>query len=173
MSATLGLPAMAWSLDSESVPLPSSIDDEYMSLEPGVGNTQPSDVPARVDFFRNALMLADILMDVLSTAYSSAMDRGSSQINRWKETSPSTLIDLDLRLQAFRSALPDHLQWQEDRPSPTEGHDIFFLRQASALHLRYVGFEDLSDLRTERLQLSLCLRPPWSFYASQVHTSAT
>ena len=173
MSATLGLPAMAWSLDSQGVPLPSSIDDEYISLESGIGNTQPSDVPARVDFFRNALMLADILIDVLSTAYSSAMDQGSSQMSQWKETSPSVLMDLDLRLQAFRSALPDYLQWQEDRPLLTEGYDIVFLRQASALHLRYVDSRDLSDPRTEYLQLPLYLRPPWSFYASQVHTPAT
>lgn len=142
LSGTLGLPAMLWTLSDQSVPLPLPIDDEYLSSKVQIQNHQPSGQPSRLHFFKHALILSDILTEMISDLYSSAMDReflrkvGSTSRNQIQHTS---IIGYESRLNEFWNSLPAHLRSSKNVDgTAVEESDRLFSYQSAVLRARYV-----------------------------------
>jgi hypothetical protein len=126
---------------SISVPLPASVDDEYLSSQPGVDNVQPQGVPSKTEFYLQTLKLYNILEIILSTFYPSGVSECVT--SRGDTSTSATLEDLDFNailridtlLDEWHQNIPQHLIWCSEPASP--GVNKLFLRQANVLELRY------------------------------------
>ncbi|KAH8805120.1 fungal-specific transcription factor domain-containing protein [Xylogone sp. PMI_703] len=130
LSMTLGRPA-ALSYKS-SVPLPSSIDDEY--LIPGRSNyEQPENLFPRTAFYVQTLTLNKILSEVLSRVYNSWNETGKSDQGASHEKMSNEMIqiivELDTKLVMFEQELPPIFRWDEIDPRELRPESIIQLQR--------------------------------------------
>ncbi|KAE8342668.1 hypothetical protein BDV24DRAFT_173673 [Aspergillus arachidicola] len=69
ISMTFGRPAMISKASCESVPLPATVDEEYIPTASGVEATQPADQPSVMAFYAKSLELYEIMNDILLSLY--------------------------------------------------------------------------------------------------------
>ena len=138
---TLGRPLMISRTMANSVPLPASVDDEFLSSEPGIDNVQPLGVTFRSEFYLQTLKLYNILEAVLSTSYSSGLSENSASqedalINEGLgDLDCNAILRIDNLLREWHQNIPEHLAW---RSAPISREvDELFLRQSNVLELRY------------------------------------
>lgn len=135
---TFGRPMVITKADAFSIPFPASIDDEYLSSEPGPGNMQPPDKPSIIEFWLQTLKLYSIQEETLSAMYSNdAVIRKAitSPSERLENLDFNTILRINSSLRKWNDALPHFLKVRvnaaEDLAEP------IFSRQANVLHLRY------------------------------------
>jgi hypothetical protein len=131
---------MVWSLSDQPVPLPLPVDDEYLSTEAHVQKLQPTSHPSKHHFFKHALMLSDIMMDITSEFYGTAIDRGcAKEAARQSPKQPQhiSIVAYENRLNTFWGSLPAHLRPSNCSQGLSEnGDDRLFAYQAAVLRAR-------------------------------------
>ncbi|KAE8361992.1 fungal-specific transcription factor domain-containing protein [Aspergillus caelatus] len=83
ISMTFGRPAMISKASCESVPLPATVDEEYIPTASGIEATQPADQPSVMAFYAKSLELYEIMNDILLSLYKTV-----------PEESPEDMYDL-------------------------------------------------------------------------------
>ncbi|KAE8372401.1 fungal-specific transcription factor domain-containing protein [Aspergillus bertholletiae] len=69
ISMTFGRPAMISKASCESVPLPATVDEEYISTASDIEVAQPADRPSVMAFYAKSLELYEIMNDILLSLY--------------------------------------------------------------------------------------------------------
>jgi hypothetical protein len=153
VSMTLGLPMVVSRADALAVPLPASIDDIYLSAQPGQDGSQPRDVLPQSQFFIESLRLYRITEEVLSAMYSkeekipSGTKPGISAAEKLASFDFNTVLKIEASLQHWHESLPDQLRQKPNSVGSTT--DSVVWRQANILHLRQVNSNNFSgDART-------------------------
>lgn len=136
---TFGRPAMISRVSSGSVPLPVTVDDEYISAEATAEPSQPVDQPSIMGFYAKSLELYEIMNDVLLSLYKPVSEDRTEEahdfyFNGVTSEGEHTIFDLDRSLTRWARSLPPHLRWGS---SASSGNPIF-CRQGIVLHARFV-----------------------------------
>ncbi|KAL5340262.1 fungal-specific transcription factor domain-containing protein [Aspergillus crustosus] len=139
ISMTFGRPAMISKASCGSVPLPATIDEEYIASAPGIEATQPADQPSIMAFYAKSLELYEILNDVLLSLYKPVSDENPDDIydfyfNRETCRDELTIFELDRALTKWTCSLPPHLRGD----SPQGTNNIIFYRQSVVLRARFL-----------------------------------
>ncbi|KAI9932323.1 hypothetical protein MW887_009835 [Aspergillus wentii] len=139
ISMTFGRPAMISKASSGSVPLPASVDEEYIPTASGTEASQPADRPSMMDFYAKSLELYEIMNDVLLSLYKPVSEESLEDIHDFyfnKETSEGerTIFELDRALTRWTRSLPVHLRGI----SSPESEDPIFYRQSVVLRARFL-----------------------------------
>ncbi|KAL4898080.1 C6 transcription factor [Aspergillus ambiguus] len=140
ISMTFGRPAMISKASCGSVPLPATVDEEYIPAASGVEATQPADRPSVMAFYAKSLELYEILNDILLSLYKPVPEESPEDIYDFyfnKETSEGehTIFQLDRALTKWTKSLPPHL-----RGSSYAGGsgDVVFYHQSVVLRARFL-----------------------------------
>ncbi|KAL4877987.1 fungal-specific transcription factor domain-containing protein [Aspergillus karnatakaensis] len=139
ISMTFGRPAMISKASCGSVPLPATIDEEYIASASGSEATQPADRPSFMAFYAKSLELYEILNDVLLSLYKPVVEESPDDIYDFyfnKETAEDelTIFELDRALTKWTRSLPPHLRGS----SATGPDNIIFYRQSVVLRARFL-----------------------------------
>ncbi|KAG2420492.1 hypothetical protein HFD88_000104 [Aspergillus terreus] len=140
ISMTFGRPAMISKASCGSVPLPATIDEEYIPAASGVEATQPADRPSLMAFYAKSLELYEILNDILLSLYKPVPEESPEDIydfyfNKESSEGEHTIFQLDRALTKWTKSLPPHL-----RGSYYAGGSgyIVFYRQSVVLRARFL-----------------------------------
>lgn len=139
---TFGRPAMISKASYGAVPLPATVDEEYISATSGADVAQPADRPSMMEFYSKSLELYEIMNDVLLSLDKPVSEESVEDIHDFyfnKETSEGerTIFELDRALTRWTRSLPEHLCRTS---SPTSENPIFY-RQTIVLRARCVPVE--------------------------------
>ncbi|KAL3463887.1 fungal-specific transcription factor domain-containing protein [Aspergillus heterothallicus] len=139
ISMTFGRPAMISKASCGAVPLPATVDEEYIASASGIEATQPADRPSMMAFYAKSLELYEILNDVLLSLYKPIPEESPEDIydfyfNRESSESELTIFELDRALTKWTRSLPPHLRGD---PSPVH-ENIIFYRQSVVLRARFL-----------------------------------
>ncbi|KAI9370712.1 fungal-specific transcription factor domain-containing protein [Aspergillus egyptiacus] len=139
ISMTFGRPAMISKASCGSVPLPATIDEEYLASASGAGATQPADRPSMMAFYAKSLELYEILHNVLLSLYrpvpeESPEDMYDLYFNKEAGEGELTVFELDRSLTKWTRSLPPHLRGEFRAGS----EDIIFYRQSVVLRARFL-----------------------------------
>lgn len=131
-AATYGWPMVLH--DSESVPLPQAIDDEYLQ-ETGEGE-QPENIPSRVSFYVEYIKLCETICgDVLAVLYTTGPE--DNKDDKPKSSQYMTeLPNLCARMDEFFKALPAHLKDENYSASDNVAMNKCFCSQGLFLRTR-------------------------------------
>lgn len=135
---TFGRPAMISKASCGSVPLPATVDEEYIASASEIGVEQPADQPSIMAFYAKSLELYDILNDILLSLYKPVVEDSPDDFydlyfNRDTSEDELTIFQLDRALTRWTRSLPAHL-----RGEPVSGSNgIIFYRQSVVLRARY------------------------------------
>ena len=131
-------------------PLPSAIDDDRLSEEPGNWNAQPDGLPSLVESFIQTAKLYDILDEILDReelheAITPVNDTPSPSKGR---SNIGTILDLDTMVMEWRDNLPSYLRYDPDSAIVERADAVTLdgleipskdlLVQAKRLYLRYL-----------------------------------
>ncbi|KAL5051329.1 hypothetical protein BDW71DRAFT_214261 [Aspergillus fruticulosus] len=139
ISMTFGRPAMISKASCGSVPLPATVDEEYIASASGSGVEQPANQPSIMAFYAKSLELYDILNDILLSLYKPAVEENPDDVydlyfNRDTSEDELTIFQLDRALTRWARSLPAHL-----RGEPVSGSNgIIFYRQSVVLRARFL-----------------------------------
>ncbi|KAJ5412651.1 uncharacterized protein N7487_007010 [Penicillium crustosum] len=148
ISMTMGRPPMT--PDHSRVPLPSPIDDKYLSLDKQ-GSQQPEGTISTNQFWHENMKLIGILWKVLLKIYHSEDDSSDEEHSPSRGKNSKDVMEIDKALEEFEASLPAVFAWK--LPNITISNRTF-RRQSNVLHARY-------------LHLKLLLyRPTFSVYCS-------
>ncbi|KAE9408799.1 hypothetical protein BT96DRAFT_932552 [Gymnopus androsaceus JB14] len=105
-------------------------DDEYWDHpDPSMNFKQPADTPSKLSFFVHFLKLMDILAYAMRAIY--PIRQHGLLFSRPRIQSMQQLIaQLDSFLNQWLNAVPEHLQWDPNRPGP-------FFKQSAMLYCNY------------------------------------
>lgn len=136
---TFGRPAMISKASSGAVPLPITVDDEFISAASADEPTQPAERPSMMAFYAKTLELYEIMNDVLLSLYKPAPDESAEDIhdfyfNNSAGEGERTIFELDRSLTRWTRSLPLHLRG--DSSVSAQENPIFF-RQGIVLHARF------------------------------------
>ncbi|KXJ87225.1 fungal-specific transcription factor domain-domain-containing protein [Microdochium bolleyi] len=148
LSMTLGRPPMVtW---PTTIPMPAAVDDE--ELKTGAGSSceevAAGEAPSKTAFFVHTLRLMDVMMSVLKSLYRPFEELTRSSL--FPSSSVETLslikiVELEAELARWRRDVPSYLRYHElggqgsvSFSASSGGIDAVFLRQAIALHCRYL-----------------------------------
>lgn len=136
---TFGRPAMISRVSSEVVPLPLTVDDEFISSKTTSDPSQPGDQPSMMWFYAKTLELYEIMNDVLLNLYKPVFDDHTDEphdfyLNCVLSEGERTIFDLDRSLTRWTRGLPRHLGAESSIP---QSNPILF-RQRIVLHARCV-----------------------------------
>ena len=136
---TFGRPAMISKVSSGAVPLPLTVDDEFISTASLAEPTQPAERPSMMVFYAKTLELYEIMNDVLLSLYKPVPDDNSDDIhdfyfNNSAGEGERTIFELDRSLTRWSTSLPAHLRGNSSGSAAQE-NPIFF-RQGIVLHAR-------------------------------------
>ncbi|KAB8260999.1 C6 transcription factor [Aspergillus pseudonomiae] len=139
ISMTFGRPAMISKASCESVPLPATVDEEYIPTASGIEATQPADQPSVMAFYAKSLELYEIMNDILLSLYQPVPDESPEDMYDLyfnKETSQGerTIFELDRALSKWSQSLPSHLRGN----SPAGPTDVVFYHQSVVLRARFL-----------------------------------
>lgn len=135
---TFGRPAMISKYSSGAVPLPISVDDEFISAATLAEPSQPVERPSMMVFYAKTLELYEIMNDVLLSLYKPVADEITDDthdfyFNNTAGEGERTIFELDRSLTRWTRSLPVHLR--EDSSVNAQDNPIFF-RQGIVLHAR-------------------------------------
>ncbi|KAL5001359.1 fungal-specific transcription factor domain-containing protein [Aspergillus recurvatus] len=139
ISMTFGRPAMISKASCGSVPLPATIDEEYIASASESGIEQPADQPSIMAFYAKSLELYDILNDILLSLYKPVVEESPDDVydlyfNRDTSEDELTIFQLDRALTKWTRSLPAHLCGE-----PVSGSNgIIFYRQSVVLRARFL-----------------------------------
>lgn len=136
---TFGRPAMISKASYGSVPLPATVDEEYISATSNAEVAQPANRPSMMAFYSKSLELYEIMNDVLLSLYKPVPEDSLEDIHDFyfnKETNEGerTIFELDRALTRWARSLPPHLS----KASPPASQNPIFHRQSIVLRARYV-----------------------------------
>ncbi|OQU97619.1 Fungal Zn2-Cys6 binuclear cluster domain-containing protein isoform 2 [Cladophialophora immunda] len=140
---TLSFPATISEFPAQSIPLPSAVDDEYLSTDVDVENRQPSDQPSELEFFIQTMKLHGILTEVTSQFYATTDPSDTTKTTRssssLKEPHYRFVVDIEEKLNFFWSSLPRFLDSAKRDPdrSDKEARGVF-LHQSRVLQNRFL-----------------------------------
>ncbi|KAL4920044.1 fungal-specific transcription factor domain-containing protein [Aspergillus aurantiobrunneus] len=139
VSMTFGRPAMISKASCGSVPLPATIDEEYIASASGTDIAQPADQPSIMAFYAKSLELYDILNDILLSLYKPVTEESPDDIYDFyfsKSTSDDeiTIFELDRSLTKWSRSLPAHLRGETTAGS----NGVIFYRQTVVLRARFL-----------------------------------
>ncbi|KAL2863384.1 transcription factor domain-containing protein [Aspergillus lucknowensis] len=139
ISMTFGRPAMISKASCGSVPLPATIDEEYIASASGAEAIQPADRPSMMAFYAKSLELYEILNDVLLSLYKPAPEESLEDIydfyfNKETREGEFTIFELDRALTKWTRSLPSHLRGDASPGSES----IIFYRQSVVLRARFL-----------------------------------
>ncbi|KIV93441.1 hypothetical protein PV10_04654 [Exophiala mesophila] len=140
IAGTLGLRSTAHELAMDPVPLPTAIDDEYLSAIPNVYGKQPLSRPSLQAFFISTTRLFDILSDVMDRFYTDSRrsDAVASTIHTTNEDlNLKGLVEAEARLNGYWEHLPSSLKSSLPAPASVGGRRELVL-QASVLRCRFL-----------------------------------
>ncbi|KAF3398019.1 hypothetical protein F1880_006501 [Penicillium rolfsii] len=137
ISMTFGRPAMISKASSGAVPLPVTVDDEFISTASPAEPSQPAGRPSMMAFYAKTLELYEIMNEVLLSLYKPAPEESGEDIHDFYFNSSAgegerTIFELDRSLTRWTRSLPPHLVHEDSPVSATE-NPIFF-RQGIVLH---------------------------------------
>ncbi|GLA09489.1 hypothetical protein AnigIFM60653_011818 [Aspergillus niger] len=138
ISMTFGRPAMISKASCGSVPLPATVDEEYIPAVSGSEVTQPADRPSVMAFYAKSLELYEILNDILLSLYSPTTDESPEDIydyyfNKEANQGERTIFELDRALTKWSRSLPSHLRGESHLGG---GYTVFY-HQSVVLRARY------------------------------------
>ncbi|KAL8828757.1 MAG: hypothetical protein Q9191_002410 [Dirinaria sp. TL-2023a] len=136
VSMTLGRPPTITKTNALSIPLPASIDDEYLSMIHGSDGTQPPEKPSKTEFYVQFLKLYVLQEETLSVMYSDeATEPSLTPSERIERLGFDNVLKIDSSLQKWNDSLPPHLRV----PNGSDGGSTVpaFSKQANTLHLHY------------------------------------
>ena len=122
----------------DPVPLPTAIDDEYLSAIPNVYGKQPLSRPSLQAFFINTTRLFDILSDVMDRFYTDSRrsDAVASTIHTTNDDlNLKGLVEAEARLNGYWEHLPSSLKSRLPGSASVGGRRELVL-QASVLRCR-------------------------------------
>lgn len=140
IAMTFGRPAMISKASSTSVPLPDTVDEEYIPETSGAQAEQPSDRPSVMAFYAKSLELYEILNDILLSLYNKSShdetpeDMYDYYFDQEINQGERTIFDLDRTLTKWTRTLPLHLR----DPLSSWSDNIIFHRQSVVLRARCV-----------------------------------
>jgi hypothetical protein len=137
ISMTFGRPAMISKASCGSVPLPATVDEEYIPAALGGEVRQPADRPSVMAFYAKSLELYEILNDILLSLYKPVPVGNPEDIydfyfNKGPVEGERTIFELDRALTKWTQSLPAHLRG--DTSSKPE--DAVFYHQSVVLRAR-------------------------------------
>ncbi|CAH0046875.1 unnamed protein product [Clonostachys solani] len=132
LSATFGRPGLIAGFLSESVPLPSMVDDEDLNGDSGTLSGCSNDSHLRITFFVEAIKLYRILGEVLARLYLISMRNDKFQSNLVQ------IVEIDGQLQSWQESLPKHL-----RDHSIAENDAVLKRQSIVLRIRFLHVRTL------------------------------
>lgn len=140
ISMTFGRPAMISKASCGPVPLPATVDEEYIPASSGGEVSQPEDQPSMMAFYAKSLELYEILNDILLSLYKPVAEESPEDIhdfyfNKEGNEGERTIFDLDRSLTRWTRSLPSHLRG-------TTANELF-LRQGIVLRARYVPVREI------------------------------
>ncbi|OQD95699.1 hypothetical protein PENSOL_c019G00914 [Penicillium solitum] len=148
ISMTMGRPPMT--SDHSRVPLPSPVDDKYLSLG-HQGSRQPEGTISTNQFLHQNMKLIGILWKVLLKIYHIQDETQEETRSPVREDEFKAVMEIDKALEEFEISLPVVFAW---KPPNTPSSNRTLRRQSNVLHARY-------------LHLKLLLyRPTFSAYCS-------
>lgn len=136
---TFGRPAMISRVSSGAVPLPLTVDDEFISSATTGEPSQADGQPSIMWFYAKTLELYEIMNDVLLSLYKPVLDDHTDEphdfyFNSVVSEGERTIFDLDRSLTRWTRGLPRHLGAE----APIPQSNPIFCRQRIVLHARYV-----------------------------------
>ncbi|GFG23844.1 hypothetical protein IFM61606_03736 [Aspergillus udagawae] len=139
ISMTFGRPTMISKASCGSVPLPATVDEEYIPAALGGEVRQPMDRPSVMAFYAKSLELYEILNDILLSLYKAVPEENPEDIydfyfNKGPDEGERTIFELDRALTKWTQSLPPHLRG--DTPSKPE--DAVFYHQSVVLRARFL-----------------------------------
>ncbi|PYH96647.1 putative C6 transcription factor [Aspergillus ellipticus CBS 707.79] len=149
ISMTFGRPAMISMTSCGSVPLPATVDEEYIPAVSGSELTQPANRPSVMAFYAKSLELYEILNDILLRFYSPTTEETPEDIYNFyfdKEANQGerTIFELDRSLTKWSRSLPLHLRSDS---CPRSGDAVFYHQSvvlcARFLHVRMLLFRPI------------------------------
>lgn len=152
---TFGRPAMISKASCGSVPLPATIDEEYIASASGPEVAQPADQPSIMAFYAKSLELYEILNDILLSLYKPVPEESPDDIydfyfSRDTNEDELTIFELDRALTKWTRSLPPHL-----RGEPASGpNNMIFYRQTVVLRARWVVTSYLCSHMLRPFQIS-------------------
>jgi hypothetical protein len=137
ISMTFGRPAMISKASCGSVPLPATVDEEYIPTALGGEVRQPADRPSVMAFYAKSLELYEILNDILLSLYKPVPEGNPEDIydfyfNRGPDEGERTIFELDRALTKWTQSLPAHLRGH----TSSKPEDAVFYHQSVVLRAR-------------------------------------
>ena len=125
-------------VSSGAVPLPITVDDEFISTSSLAEPTELVERPSMMAFYAKTLELYEIMNDVLLSLYKPVPDETADDIhdfyfNNSAGEGERTIFELDRSLTQWTRSLPVHLRG--DSSVSAQANPIFF-RQGIVLHAR-------------------------------------
>ncbi|KAF7182366.1 hypothetical protein CNMCM7691_001846 [Aspergillus felis] len=139
ISMTFGRPAMISKASCGSVPLPATVDEEYIPAALGGEVRQPADRPSVMAFYAKSLKLYEILNDILLSLYKPVPEENPEDIydfyfNKGPDEGERTIFELDRALTKWTQSLPPHLRGE----TSSKPEDAVFYHQSVVLRARFL-----------------------------------
>ncbi len=160
------------------VPLPSPIDDKYLSME-GQGEIQSPGAVSPNQFLHENMKLIGILGHILSAVYHSTEPGSEVETQSSSEVDFQALMDIDRALCQFESELHPALHWDPQRvsngdinPSSKRQGNVLHARYTFPIFCRFGKFTHIHQYRFLHLKL-LLNRPAFTDYCSTTRANNT
>ncbi|KAF7125672.1 hypothetical protein CNMCM5793_001911 [Aspergillus hiratsukae] len=149
ISMTFGRPAMISKASCGSVPLPATVDEEYIPAALGGEVRQPADRPSVMAFYAKSLELYEILNDILLSLYKPVPEENPEDIydfyfNQGPDEGERTIFELDRALTKWTRNLPPHLRGDvSSKPEDAVFYHQSVVLRARFLHVRMLLFRPI------------------------------
>lgn len=147
IAMTYGRPTMIEQSVATAVPLPNSIDDEYLSSDWTIQPRLPNQ-PSKIDFFIKSLKLYEIMHEILIGLYTPGREISNQSGENYfgicnQGVSELSILDIDRKLMEWENSIPPHLQRSKWDHVPNIFQNVIndntiFFRQAVVLRQRYL-----------------------------------
>ncbi|RHZ54425.1 hypothetical protein CDV55_101687 [Aspergillus turcosus] len=139
ISMTFGRPAMISKASCGSVPLPATVDEEYIPAAMGDEVRQPADRPSVMAFYAKSLELYEIMNDILLSLYKPVAEENPEDIydfyfDKGPDEGERTIFELDRALTKWTRSLPPHLRGD----TSSKAEDAVFYHQSVVLRARFL-----------------------------------
>lgn len=136
---TFGRPAMISKCSAQAVPLPATIDEEFMNSNSNGGEVrQPADRPSIMAFFAKSVELYEIMNDILLSLYMPSVPEDGAEdmygfyFSQESKEGERTIFELDRALTKWSRSLPPHLRGS----SRDASKNPIFYRQSIVIRAR-------------------------------------
>ncbi|KAL1966635.1 hypothetical protein VTN77DRAFT_4046 [Rasamsonia byssochlamydoides] len=138
VAMTFGRPAMISKGSAQAVPLPATIDEEFMDSNSSEVR-QPADRPSMMAFFSKSVELYEIMNDILLSLYMPVSDDCAEDMygfyfSQESKEGERTIFELDRALTKWSRSLPPHLRGS----SADAAKNPIFYRQSIVIRARFL-----------------------------------